>query len=67
MIVTADTTIHDVIEADRSTAAILLAHGMHCIGCPHAMAESLADAGAAHGIDVDDMVRQLNNQLSKKM
>ena len=65
MTVTADTTIHEVLEMDRSAAAILFAHGMHCLGCPHAMAESLADAGAVHGVDIEDMVRQINDHLSQ--
>ena len=65
MTVTPDTTIHEVLEMDRSAAAILLAHGMHCLGCPHAIGESLADAGMAHGINVEDMVRQINDHLAQ--
>jgi hybrid cluster-associated redox disulfide protein len=38
--------------------------GMHCLGCPHATAESLADACAVHGANVDELVHQLNEFLA---
>jgi hybrid cluster-associated redox disulfide protein len=39
---------------------------MHCLGCPHATAESLADACAAHGSDPELLVEKLNEYLSQK-
>ena len=33
--------------------------GMHCTGCPSARAETLEQAAAVHGIDVDDLVEDL--------
>lgn len=64
--VTADMSIHDVLELDRTTAEIFLDFGMHCLGCPHATAETIAEAGEVHGIDVDDMIRQLNEHIAAK-
>jgi hydroxylamine reductase len=58
--ITSDMTINEVIGVDRKLTKILLEHGMHCIGCPHALGETLAEAGAVHGIDVDEMVKKLN-------
>ena len=34
-------SIGQVLNLDRSTASIFMQHGMHCLGCPHATAESL--------------------------
>ncbi|GHU77779.1 disulfide oxidoreductase [Clostridia bacterium] len=62
--ISSDMTINEVIKVDRSLAKILLQFGMHCIGCPHAMAETLAEAGAAHGVDVNEMVKQLNEAVA---
>ena len=62
--ITSDMSIADVLKVDKSLARILLEHGMHCLGCPHATAESLAEAGAVHGIDVDEMVDKLNAALA---
>lgn len=58
-----DMTIREVLELHPGTARILTAFGMHCLGCPHAIMETLEQAGAVHGIDVDEMVRQLNDYL----
>ncbi|GHU65442.1 disulfide oxidoreductase [Clostridia bacterium] len=62
--ITSEMTINEVIKLDRKLSKVLLEFGMHCIGCPHAMAETLAEAGAAHGIDVDEMVSKLNDAVA---
>ena len=59
-------SIGQVLNLDRSTASIFINHGMHCLGCPHATAESLEDACAAHGENVDSLVEKLNEHLAKK-
>jgi hybrid cluster-associated redox disulfide protein len=64
--VTKDMSISDVLKLDRGTASVLINHGMHCLGCPHATAESLADACAAHGSDPEALVEKLNEFLSQK-
>ena len=58
-------SINQVLQIDRGTANILLGYGMHCLGCPHATAESLEDACAAHGSDPDVLVEKLNDYLSQ--
>ena len=58
--------IRQVLEIDPGTAGIMMGFGMHCMGCPHATAESLEEAGAVHGIDVDEMVNQINEFLMKQ-
>jgi len=65
MIVHADMTIGEVLSMDRGTANVFLGYGMHCLGCPHATAESLADACAAHGADVNELVEKLNAFLAE--
>ncbi len=59
-------SIGQVLNLDRSTASIFMQHGMHCLGCPHATAESLEDACAAHGADADALVEKLNAHLTAK-
>ncbi len=59
-------TIRDVLNMDPGTARIMMSFGMHCLGCPHATAESLEQAGMVHGINVDEMVDQLNAYLADK-
>ena len=57
-------SIRQVLELDPGTARIMMTFGMHCLGCPHATMESLEEAGAVHGIDVEEMVQQLNEYLA---
>jgi hybrid cluster-associated redox disulfide protein len=64
MIATKEMSIGEVLKMDRGTASVFMEHGMHCLGCPHATAESLEDAGMVHGIDVDALVDNLNAYLA---
>jgi hybrid cluster-associated redox disulfide protein len=40
--------------------------GMHCLGCPHSRGESMEQACAVHGVDVDEMVAKINAHLAGK-
>lgn len=57
-------SIGEVLSIHRGTARIFMEFGMHCLGCPHATAESLEAACAAHGANVDELVHQLNDFLA---
>jgi len=67
MTATKEMSIAEVLKMDRGTAAIFMEHGMHCMGCPHATAESLEEAGMVHGIDVDALVDNLNAYLASNV
>jgi len=41
-------------------AGVLMAGGMHCVGCPSAQGESLEEAAFVHGIDADLLETRLN-------
>ncbi len=58
--------ISEVLEMDSETAPILFEHGLHCLGCMHATGESLKDACAVHGIDVDELIADLNQYFENK-
>lgn len=59
-------SIGEVLRIDRNVAPIFMEFGMHCLGCPHATAESLEDACAVHGTNVDELVHQINEYLAEK-
>jgi len=65
MQVTKDTIIGDILDMDRTTAPYFLEMGMHCLGCPSARGETLEQACAVHGVDVNELVEKLNRHLSK--
>lgn len=58
--------IHEIIEIDPGNAAILMAAGMHCVGCPSAAMESLEEACMVHGMDCDEVINSINDYLAKK-
>lgn len=62
--VTKDMTIGQLIMAFPNVAPILMEVGMHCLGCPSAQAESIADAAMVHGIDADSLVEKINTFLN---
>ncbi|MDR0405973.1 MAG: DUF1858 domain-containing protein [Clostridiales bacterium] len=66
MKVTKDTIILDVLNADGATARFFMEIGMHCVGCPSASGESIAQACAVHGADAEALVEKLNAYLEGK-
>ena len=56
MKVNKDTTIGEILVEAPEKADILLSIGMHCLGCPASQMETLEEACAVHGIDVDEVV-----------
>ena len=66
MVVTKDTIIGDVLDHDAGTAKFFFEIGMHCLGCPSARGESIADACAVHGTDADALIKKINDHLSSK-
>ena len=61
--ITKEMTIMDVLIKDRESAAIFMKYGLHCLGCPGATMESIEDAGKVHGIDIDNLVDDLNKHF----
>ena len=59
-------TIEQILRTDAGLADILLASGMHCLGCVMASGENLEQACAVHGIDADKLTKQLNDYLANK-
>lgn len=55
-----DMTIGEILEKAPEKAEILLNAGMHCLGCPASQGETLEEACMVHGIEVDELVENLN-------
>ncbi len=64
--VSKDMLIGELIRLAPNVAPILMRAGMHCLGCPSAQMESLAEAAMVHGLDVDVLVAQINDFLENK-
>ncbi|MBR0413271.1 MAG: DUF1858 domain-containing protein [Eubacterium sp.] len=66
MDITKQTTMGEMLEYDRGIAVILMQNGMHCVGCPASIGETLEEACMVHGIDSDEVMKQINEYLAEK-
>ena len=64
--ITADMTIAYVMHLDPKVAPVFMSYGMHCLYCPHAAAESIAQACMVHGVDANELVASLNKYFASK-
>lgn len=57
--ITSDMVIGDIVKCNPENIEVLMAAGMHCLGCPSAQAETLGEACAVHGIDINELLKKL--------
>ncbi|MBQ8845487.1 MAG: DUF1858 domain-containing protein [Clostridia bacterium] len=60
--ITKDTKIGDLLKINEKLGDVLMGFGMHCISCPMSQNETLEEAGMVHGIDIDFLVKKLNEE-----
>lgn len=60
MIINKDTRIGELLQNNPEKAEILLEAGMHCLGCPASQAETLEEACEVHGINVEELIKKIN-------
>ncbi|MBR1738431.1 MAG: DUF1858 domain-containing protein [Firmicutes bacterium] len=61
--ITKDTLIGELLEKHMETAPILLGIGMHCLGCPSSRGESIEEAAMVHGIDIEVLLKLINDKI----
>lgn len=57
---TKDMTFHQALQASPEVARVLGRYHLGCIGCMGAMNETIEQGAIAHGLDVNDILRDLN-------
>ena len=65
MTITRQTVIGDILDTDNSVAPLFLAIGMHCLGCGASRGETVDEACAVHGVDVDKLLKLVNEVANK--
>ena len=63
--ITKDMKIGEILDACPESAQFFLAMGMHCLGCPSARSETVAQACMVHGVDADGLVGAINAFLAE--
>ena len=61
MTIEKDMTISEVLGVCPDIAPVFMNFGMHCLGCPISRGETVEQAAAAHGIDLAEMLKALND------
>ena len=57
-----DMTFAELMELDSDAGMKLAERGLFCGGCPRAAFESIEDGARAHGVHVDELVKELNDK-----
>jgi hybrid cluster-associated redox disulfide protein len=65
MQISKDTVIGTILDSAPETAPFFLEMGMHCLGCPSARSETVAQACMVHGVNADDLVSKINAFLAE--
>ena len=64
--ITKDTIIGDILDIAPETAPVFMAIGMHCLGCPSSRGETVEEACMVHGVDVDELLKEVNSIIAGK-
>jgi len=56
----------EIIKKNPELAEEFMKEGLHCVGCPMAMMETLEEGAMAHGLDADKLVDKINKNKKKK-
>lgn len=65
-VITADMTIGSVLQEYPESLKVFLTHGLMCVGCAVARFENIREGATAHGIDIDALIRDLNEVAVQK-
>lgn len=63
--ITKEMTIGEVIQKYPKIAFIFIDYGLHCIGCPMAVPETIEEAAKLHRIDLKKFLTDLNKVAKK--
>lgn len=59
------TSISEILKSNPKAIEILLNSGMHCVGCPMSMMETLENGCLAHGF-TKKQIKEIVDKLNKK-
>ncbi len=65
-IVTKDMNLKELIGKYPDTARIFAAYGIGCLGCALAHCETIEQGISAHGLNVDDFLKDVNEFIASK-
>ncbi|ADB47671.1 DUF1858 domain-containing protein [Acidaminococcus fermentans] len=63
--VTADSSIIETVQMHPEIVNIFMQYGLGCIGCMAANFETIGQGAAAHGIDVEALIADINDCIAE--
>ena len=63
MKISKEMTIGEVVRNYPECVEVLFSFGMGCVGCPSAQAETIEEACQVHGIEVEKLIKSLNEAV----
>lgn len=63
--ITKDMTFHQVMQQFPKATAVFGKYHLGCVGCMGAANETLEMGAGAHGIDINDLLRDLNAAIAE--
>ena len=66
MEITKATTMGEMLQYDMGIAYVLMEAGMHCVGCPSSIGDSLEEACMVHGLNADEVMANIQEYLNAK-
>jgi hybrid cluster-associated redox disulfide protein len=64
-VINAEMAIGDVLKKYPESLKVFLSHGLMCVGCAVARFENIRQGATAHGIDVDTLIKDLNEVVGQ--
>ena len=62
--ITKEMTFGEVLSKYPETVKTFFMYGMHCFGCHLAVDETIEQGALAHGVDVDKLMKDLNESVA---
>ncbi len=66
MEITKDMTIEEVVQRFPETVQVFSQFGVGCLGCSAAHYDNIEQGAAFHGLDADDLVKELNARIAER-
>ena len=63
--ITKKTKFNEIMKYPKAVE-YLMEKGLHCFGCPFAQVESLEQGCKGHGVNMNEIVKELNNIIKKQ-
>lgn len=60
-----DMLIGELVSLYPQAIPVLMGIGMHCLGCPASQSESLNEAAMVHGIDIEVLIKRINEAINE--